>query len=262
MTNILLTLLGITSTGLFFAQTIIMNEDFQSGIPSSWQTVKYDENFLHPSVSEYESGAWISIVDPTNSIDTVASSTSYFDPAGNADRWLVSPVFVLGSFGNTISWTAKSGDASYPDSYQLRILTTDSNIVVQNVYSEQAYWTDHTIDLSSFGLDNKTASVVFILNTFDGYKLFLDDIVISKETSVGIEDLPTLNFQVYPNPTSQFLTINCQFELDEYSLFDTTGKLVISGNSKKVDLSLVDKGMYLLEVKSGNQKSVQRIIKN
>ena len=78
-------------------------------------------------ISEFTS-AWITTIDPIDSTDTIAASTSYFSPAGTASRWLITPQLSLGAFGNYINWNARSHDPSFPDDYLVLVSTTDSQI--------------------------------------------------------------------------------------------------------------------------------------
>ena len=113
--NSILALITFSSLNTF-AQTTIISEDFQSGIPVSFSIVDNDGLTPNSAVAEYTS-AWISIADPEDNMNMVAGSTSFFEPVGEADRWLITPLLVLGNYGNSISWDAKSHDASFPDDY-------------------------------------------------------------------------------------------------------------------------------------------------
>src|SRR3989338_1789757 len=60
------------------AQTVVLDEDFQQGIPGGWTIVVNDTNTLDPSVIEFAPG-WISLADPDNTTDTVAGANSITD---------------------------------------------------------------------------------------------------------------------------------------------------------------------------------------
>ena len=73
------------------------------------------------------------------------------------------------------------------------------------------------------------------------------------------------NIQVYPNPTNGIL--NVVFESNETAtieLFDVTGKLVLSeaSNSSKtvMDVSNIEKGIYILKTVQNNVSQLQKII--
>ena len=109
-----LTLVFILLSSISFGQTPVLFDAFQTGIPLYYSMVDSDGLTPNAAVSEYTS-AWISAVDPDDPTNKVASSTSYFTPAGRADRWLITPQMTLGAFGNSLSWNGKSHDATYPE---------------------------------------------------------------------------------------------------------------------------------------------------
>ena len=110
-----------------FGQTDIFTTDFQSGIPVNYSIVNNDGLTPNSQVSNF-SNAWIALQDPENNLDTIVGSTSFFEPEGTASRWLITPPFALGAYGNLIEWEAKSHDASFPDNYMILVSTTDNQI--------------------------------------------------------------------------------------------------------------------------------------
>lgn len=53
---------------------------------------------------------------------------------------------------------------------------------------------------------------------------------------------------VYPNPVKNVLTINYPNNNPKFKLYDVTGKVLISGNGSKVDVSTLKKGVYFVQV--------------
>jgi hypothetical protein len=167
---------------LGLTQAVVLNEDFQAGFPSAW-TLHNDAHTVNAAVSEYTE-AWIVVPDPENTTDSVAASTSYFSSPAEANRWMVSPAVTLGAFGNYISWSAKSHDPSYAEDYKVMISTSPDlesfTDTVAIVFEENYLWQDYEINLSELGYDNQTVYIAFNLRTYDGFKLYVDDIAIRK----------------------------------------------------------------------------------
>ncbi len=74
-------------------------------------------------------------------------------------------------------------------------------------------------------------------------------------TMVGVEEISNvLKISVYPNPASDFITINSNQSLSEqaYTIFDASGKVVKTGvlqsNENRIDISNFSNGLYLLFV--------------
>ena len=82
---------------------------------------------------------------------------------------------------------------------------------------------------------------------------------------LGVEDnLIRLNLQAYPNPTSNYLTLNISFlsslsnESMNYQLFDITGKLIknkkITSAAEIISLENLSSATYFLKVVNNNQE--------
>ncbi len=87
MKPILIIVFSLFTLGLT-AQTVILSTDFQQGMPANYTIVDNDGNTPDPAVAEYTS-AWITVVDPENTLDTVAASTSFFTAMDSASRWMI-----------------------------------------------------------------------------------------------------------------------------------------------------------------------------
>jgi hypothetical protein len=91
----------------------------------------------------------------------------------------------------------------------------------------------------------------------------------SKLTVTAIEEITNINLKVYPNPTSEFITIqfNTLEKNPDYSLLDFSGKLLehktISASTTNVNLKNLASGTYLLKIDDKNARQLQtfKIIK-
>lgn len=255
---------AITSLG--FSQTTILLDDFQAGIPVNYTLLNNDGFTPDATVSEYTS-AWIVKTDPEDVSNQVASATSYFDPIGRADRWLITPQLNLGVFGNYVSWQAKSHDASYPEDYYVLCSTSgtameDFTDTLAIIGDESEYWTTHQINLSEEGYDNASIHLAFVLRTYDGFKLYVDSIHVWKEDPVGILELTsTSTFSVFPNPTVDKVTISTKEEVIRVRLTDFNGIEMLQTTEHTLDLSRFASGIYFIEVQTSMGSSVKRILK-
>ncbi len=78
----------------------------------------------------------------------------------------------------------------------------------------------------------------------------------------GINELSnSLNISAYPNPTSGIITVNTESEI-VLSLYDITGKKLIGETHQKtISLNELSQGVYFLNISSGGQTLVKKIIK-
>jgi len=247
------------------AQTTILNVDFQNGIPSNFTLVDNDNNIPNEMVAEF-TNAWISYQDPDSTENMVAASTSYFTPIDTASRWLITPPIQLGAFGNFFSWNAKSHDPSFPDNYLVLVSTTDSLITsftdtIGSVEQENFEWTNREVNLSSKGYNNQQLFVAFVNTTFDGFKLYIDDIHARKEDPVGVNELSSIQATIYPNPFQEQISITSQSEISSVQIIDLNGKIIHQTNQTNIQLSNLEKGTYFVKIISGNSSAVKKIQK-
>jgi len=77
---------------------------------------------------------------------------------------------------------------------------------------------------------------------------------------LSVGDIETLGILVYPNPTEN--TLNIETHLDvEYEIHDMAGKLLISGNDKRLELGNFESGVYFLTIIHEGKRYNKRIVK-
>lgn len=264
LTNILLlTFVLYLNTGT--CQTTVFSTDFETGIPAVFTIVDNDGLTPNADVSEYTS-AWISLVDPEDNSNSVASSTSYFDPSGTASRWLISPALTLGSFGNFVSWTARSHDASFPDDYLVLVSNTTTELssftdTIGNVMEENADWTYRSVNLSSEGYNDQTIHIAFVNVTEDGFKLYLDSLNVWKEDPVGVSDIANTMINVYPNPFNASIKIEASEYVHTVILSDGTGRILQVSNENVLETQHLPSGTYFVEVQTQVGSYVRKMLK-
>ena len=128
-------------------------------------------------------------------------------------------------------------------------------------------WRDEAISLSSFAGQTE---VLFLFQAISGYgnNMFIDDINI--QSSVGIGENSSTSISVFPSVTTGDVYINLngvQSNSNVVSVFDVNGKLVesfttaIDNNSQiYVNMSSYQNGMYIVQVETGSQKIVEKVV--
>ncbi len=260
----LIGLFALNTLGLF-AQIEILNEDFQSGAPVTFTIVDNDGFTPNAATSQY-SEAWTQVIDPENSNDTVMGSTSYFEPTGIANRWLITPALTLGSFGNFIYWEAKSFDPSYPDDYTVLVSTTDNQLAsftetVGLIQEENFEWTSRSVNLSSNGFANQTIYVAFVNKTNNGFVLFIDDIRAEIENPVGLNELADISVVMYPNPTSETLKVEGE-NIQGLTVVSYSGQVLLQSVSSEINVASLSAGSYLVQIHTDAGRITRSFIKH
>jgi hypothetical protein len=249
-----------------FAQTSILSEDFQSGIPLSFTLVDNDGLDPDPAVAEY-TAPWISVVDPEDNMNLVAGSTSFFAPTGEADCWLITPQLVLGAYGNKITWEAKSHDASFPDDYLIMVSTTTADIAsftdtIGLIQQENAEWTSRSVDLSTEGYNGQSIYIAYRNITNNGFKLYIDDISVTKEDPASVSDISQVQVAIYPNPTRDLVYIHAESEITSINLSDLSGNLIQDKElNTVVKMADLPNGIYFLTITTTQGSITKRIVK-
>ena len=87
--------------------------------------------------------------------------------------------------------------------------------------------------------------------------------VINCNTS-NIEEIVELNYKIYPNPTTESITIESSIELinTDYILFDISGRSLMSGTlidaKTEINLSKLSSGTYYIKIFNNNVKLVKQ----
>jgi len=85
-------------------------------------------------------------------------------------------------------------------------------------------------------------------------------------TSLNSADVVASNISVYPNPTTDFLTIERKSDLlASFSVYDIRGKKLKTMNSRdrltKIEVSALSSGFYFIEVRTSHSKKIKRFVK-
>ncbi|MCB0663537.1 MAG: choice-of-anchor J domain-containing protein, partial [Saprospiraceae bacterium] len=141
------------------AQTAIyFSEDFSGGMPSDWTILDRDGLTPHPNVAAY-TGTWTVDLGSTPE-NRAAISSSWYNPAGVSDDWMITPGISIPTPADPnakvfLTWYGEAVDPSYPDGYDVRLSTTDTDPAsftetLINVPRENTDGIYRSLDLSAY----------------------------------------------------------------------------------------------------------------
>ncbi|MPM38324.1 hypothetical protein SDC9_84953 [bioreactor metagenome] len=82
---------------------------------------------------------------------------------------------------------------------------------------------------------------------------------------VSVPEAEVFQINVHPNPAENIVFVdNVKYgDVSQYEILDIQGKLLLHGqyNEDGIDISGLEKGMYLLKIKSGNSTGITQIVK-
>ncbi|MEQ8908054.1 MAG: choice-of-anchor J domain-containing protein [Vicingaceae bacterium] len=161
---------------------VLLNENFNGTTPLSNWTL-FDQDGGTPAAPvNYVTNAWVirEDFDSTGVGDFVATSTSWYNPAGAADDYMVSPAITTGA-ATVLEWDAKAQDANFPDGYEVRVSTTGPTVAgllanppLYTTTAENAAWVRRSVSLSAYA--NQTVHIAFRNNSNDMFLLLIDNV--------------------------------------------------------------------------------------
>ena len=132
---------------------------------------------------------------------------------------------------------------------------------------------DMFIDDIQFVFDQPFAfgSQVFVeLAAFEFYSasanndMYIDDVVMGRPT-IGTEDFSANKFSFYPNPVKDMLNIKSAVSVDNVTVYDLLGKVVLQENPGKIspaiNMSNLASGAYWVKVTIGDSSKSVKVLK-
>jgi len=190
MKKTLFSLASLLLASYTFSQNVLFSENFNASttLPEDW--VVYDVDGNTPHNASLYTEAWIIRTIEGNNI---ASSTSWYEPAGQADDWLVSPKIEIPTNGTYILVFDAMTNQGFHDGFKLYISTSGNTVADFN----QPPLIDIPVDVipddgfTAYGvsLENYSGQEIWFAirnNSFDRDVLWVDNFVI-KETDILID---------------------------------------------------------------------------
>ncbi len=154
------------------------------GMPPGWTQYSLDGKTVNSNIaSAFGNNGWVTIALQVSAgvYDTMAMSTSYYDPAGQSNDWLISPqVTVPSGSGQYLIWTAASLNPDYLESYDVYVGTSASpssfTTKIGSFPSEPSTFTSHALNISAYA--GQSVYFAFVNVSNDMFLLALDDIKI------------------------------------------------------------------------------------
>jgi hypothetical protein len=122
---------------------------------------------------------------------------------------------------------------------EMNELTHDASMYVFDTASST--WAEY--------LDSDSAEFK-VTSTFES-PLQINMVTVGAPNSLSVESEIANGIRIYPNPSSSILNVEYSEDL-QLSLFNLLGQLVMSSNSKSINISNLDQGTYILIAKDSN----------
>ena len=130
----------------------------------------------------FTNNAWINTLSVGGNV--CALSTSWYNPAGTSNDWLITPPITLTGSNLNIAWRDMALDPSFADGYNVFISTSAGNTIgsfnptpIYSTTGAPATWTQQSVNLTTYA--GQTVTFAFVNNSSDKYLLGIDSIRVS-----------------------------------------------------------------------------------
>ncbi len=158
------------------------------------------------------------------------------------------PTSIIIDEGDTVIWTWTSAHPHTVTSTAASMETFDSGTLTGN---GQTF--SHTFTMEG--------SNPYICEIHDGMAG-----TITVNATMGVEENIITDFEVYPNPVTERLTIRAKDIIDRVEIFDMSGKLVLNtqggNNTSILYMQNYQTGIYLVKVYSLDKSKTITVVKN
>ena len=230
---ILFTLTSLIING----QSVLLNQDFNSGSFSSWTLIDADSAvpYNDPSVMGLNNSFHlVEDIDSTNIGDSVLVANSWFNDTLEANNLLVTPAITFNQEGNYLYFDAKSFDGSYPEALQIYFspyLNLDSILNSNLIFDTVAVpniWTRFKVKLNSIA-QNTPIYFAFRHYSNDQYILGLDNIRIESNDLTSNKENIKSKITIFPNPSTGTVNFNNVSEYEFIKIYNSKGQEIWNG---------------------------------
>lgn len=266
--------------GTFFVgnaqTTTIFEENFELNTALTGWTLRNLDG-LTPNgnyATVFGTNAWAVVTWNSEPGNKVASTTSWFNPAGTANRWLITPQITLPANSQIqVAFKAKSGDSdpAYQDGYSLLVSTTGTNAadftnVIYNTASEANTWQNRSFSLAQFAGQN--IYIAWRNNNNDKNLLSIDNVAVLATATASTDDFLASKFTVFPNPANDVVNVanNGNVLVDAIAINDINGRTVKTVKldavtEAQVNIADLNSGVYFMNITTNEGVATKKIIK-
>lgn len=148
--------------------------------------------------------------------------------------------------------TTVNGTNRPTKSSEVSIATNNETYSLGNVYTFDVENADFSGDQVTFVIEMTGGNDVSFASKENSLASGPKLILKTDQITAINNHLAQSEFNVFPNPANDVL--NLEGEVEVWAIFDVSGKVVSSGYTKSIDISSVEKGMYILEINKSDRQ--------
>lgn len=193
------------------------------------------------------------------------------------DNWAVSPAIDISAAQGTLtlSWITQVAAQSWDlEKYAVYVSTSPDQaaLLASPVKITQTLGqgtnagtpVNHTLDLSSFVGQPQIYVAFRHFDCTDQDFISVDDVTVTASSLMAVSDVSKKSVSIYPNPTTEALTVNVNSKINSADIYDLSGKLVRNATvsaENKVNVQDLKNGTYVLKVNTAAGSTAHKFIK-
>ena len=236
----------------------------------------------------YDDSEWSNTYEEYFSPQTSITDSPYSNYSNNSEEiiQLIDPINLSGFVYAEINFDAKWNIESGYDYVQLEISNDNGNSWIpqcgkytrkgiethdfaldEPLYDgNQSQWINETVSLTDYL--NEDIFIRFKLYTDGGLRrdgFYFDNFKIKGiSENLGISEIEQVIFDIYPNPTGNYINIRSEVKINKLEIFDLMGKKLLEIKKESINrvrLPRINSGVYIVKLFSDEGISNHRIIK-
>jgi xyloglucan-specific exo-beta-1,4-glucanase len=147
-----------------------------------------------------------------------------------------------------------------------KLVGIHSNMVITTSTDNGETWNEYYEYMSIYPSNEEHFSSIIIHDEFAKIAIATQDIGViyiripMPTTVLDVNDpiLDESDFQIYPNPTSDFIHLNSAKNVDVVEIFNLSGQSIYKGKDTKINVRNIDPGVYILKARLDNGKIISK----
>lgn len=250
----ILGLCGISALGADIP--VSFNFEFEEGIPPGIEFYDIDGNIPSADIESYgftgdQPWVWHYVESEDNH---VMASTSWYEPAGKSNDWMVLPPLNVEDADLVLAWRAKSNHKSLRDGYSVYISEKgntpqdfDTSNPVFRTEAEDNNWVTHQVSLNEY--EGKTIWIAFVNDSEDCAVLWIDGIAATTPQNAAIS-LTTPLLQ-RPSESIRLTGTVCSTTTVQLGEFTLGWRIGSEEGSCECDASEEEGNIYKMDIDTG-----------
>ncbi len=129
-------------------------------------------------------------------------------------------------------------------------------------------WNHVSVPISAMiGLTTKSniAQLIFASSPAGASIAYIDNVMFSKASAVGVESTRSENVNIYPNPSNEILNISSDKNIQKVVIYNSIGQIVLttqeSANVAKINIAELTNGLYTVKTVINGVDTFSKIVK-